>query len=123
MRIIKLRKKRKRVRVMVFGTFDLLHPGHLSFLRQAKALGDFLIVSIARDANVKSIKGAAPLLRENDRRKLIANLAMVNKTVLGDKRGYLRHVLRQKPDIIALGYDQAAYVAQLKKDIAAGRLH
>ncbi|MDP3963396.1 MAG: adenylyltransferase/cytidyltransferase family protein [bacterium] len=123
MRIINLRNKEKRVRVMCFGTFDLLHPGHLSFLRQAKMLGDFLIVSIARDANVKKIKGTSPLLAERDRRELVANLSMVDQAVFGDRTGYLSHVLRQKPDIIALGYDQAAYVVQLKKDIAAGRLH
>ncbi|HEY4500387.1 MAG TPA: adenylyltransferase/cytidyltransferase family protein, partial [Candidatus Paceibacterota bacterium] len=48
-------------RVMVFGTFDILHPGHLYFLRAAKKLGDYLIVSLARDVNVRKIKGRKAL--------------------------------------------------------------
>jgi FAD synthetase len=47
--------KKKRV-VMTFGTFDLLHPGHLHYLSEAKKLGDYLITIVARDATVERLK-------------------------------------------------------------------
>ena len=97
-------------RVMVFGVFDLLHPGHVNFLKQAKKLGDFLIVSIARDINVKKTKKFLPLQNEKIRFKAIKKLSFVNKAVLGGKRSPWRHIKKEKPDIIALGYDQKNYV-------------
>ena len=67
--------KKKRIKIMVFGTFDGLHKGHLDFFRQAKNFikNSYLIVSIARDKNVKKIKGDMPLLREKERAKLAKN--------------------------------------------------
>ena len=102
---------------MAFGTFDLLHPGHVEFLRRASGLGDELIVSVARDVNAKKFKGLAPVFSESDRRMLVGALRFVKKAVLGDKRNYLLHILKLRPDIIALGYDQTAYVKELKADI------
>lgn len=107
---------------MVFGTFDILHPGHLHFLRQARARGDFLIVSVARDANAKKFRGYPPVFNERERLFIIRGLKGVDRAVLGDMRGYLRHVRKEKPDIIALGYDQTAYTGELAADIASGKL-
>ena len=61
---------------MVFGTFDGLHKGHISFFKQAKNLikNSFLIVSIARDKNVIKIKGKEPKLSENERLILVKNM-------------------------------------------------
>jgi len=116
-------RARKLKKVMVFGTFDVLHPGHLYFLNEARKLGNSLIVSVARDINVKRIKGVTPLLPEQDRLELLQSLRPVDKAVLGDRRGYLKHVQKEDPDIIALGYDQTAYIDELRIDIVAGRLH
>ena len=104
---------------MVFGTFDILHPGHLHFFKQARALANnpFLIVSIARDINVKKIKGVRPLLSEEQRLKGIHNTGLVNKVVLGNIQGYMSHILKEKPDVIALGYDQQAYTENLKTEL------
>lgn len=106
-------------RVMVFGTFDLLHPGHEHFFRQAKGLAKkcHLIVSVARDVNVKKIKGKKPLLSENTRKELVEKLDMVDKAVLGGKLNYLTHIIKENPHIIALGYDQSAYTETLTKDL------
>jgi len=52
----------------------------------------------------------------------VKNLKMVDKAVLGDKGYYLPHTLREKPDIIALGYDQVAYEKHLRSDVKAGKL-
>ena len=61
-------------RVMCCGTFDYLHPGHLSFIEQAAALGDELYVVVARDENVQRIKGHYPDHREEDRKAAIEQL-------------------------------------------------
>ncbi len=105
---------------MVFGTFDGLHLGHLNFFKQARALksGSKLIVSIARDKNVHKIKGKYPRLTEKKRLLLLKNTKLVDKAVLAGLKDYLPHILKEKPDIIALGYDQRAYVKDLKKNLA-----
>ena len=107
---------------MVFGTFDGLHPGHLDFFKQArklagKTLQPFLIVSIARDKNVKRIKGELPLLDEKKRMALVKNSHLIDKVVLSGLRNHIPHILKENPDIIALGYDQRDYIQNLKKDL------
>ena len=59
--------QQRKTKIMVYGTFDVLHLGHVDFLRQAKALGDFLVVSVARDVNAKKFKGYAPVFGEKER--------------------------------------------------------
>ena len=107
------------MRVMVFGTFDGLHKGHLNFFKQAKSFmkNSFLIVSIARDENVFRIKGEKPRLRDEERRRLVEKCSLVDKVVLAGKKKYLSHILKEAPHIIALGYDQKAYVKNLRKDL------
>ena len=104
---------------MVFGTFDGLHKGHRNFLHQAKNLGSrsFLVVSIARDKNVTRIKGQPPLLSEKKRMALVKKTNIADRVILSGVKNYLPHILKEKPDIIALGYDQTAYVKNLKKDL------
>jgi cytidyltransferase-like protein len=109
-------------KVMVFGTFDGLHEGHLNFFRQARGLASkpFLIVSVARDKNVKRIKGRLPFLNEKKRASLIGKLIKskaVHKVVLSGVNNHIPHILKESPDIIALGYDQKDYVKNLKKDL------
>src|SRR3989344_4823703 len=108
--------KPPKTRIMVFGTFDILHKGHLHFFKQARALAlrPFLIVSIARDINVKRIKGRLPELSQGQRLKAIKKLRLVDKVILGGLKKHIPHIIKQKPDIIALGYDQKAYVRHLK---------
>ncbi len=105
---------------MLFGTFDGLHPGHLDFFRQARELARdqaFLIVSIARDKNVFKIKHHIPHLNEKARMALLKNCELVDKVVLSGVRDHIPHILKERPDIIALGYDQTHYVENLKKDL------
>lgn len=93
---------------MVFGAFDGLHPGHLDFFKQAKKYGDFLIVSVGRDANVDKIKGKRPLFGEEERLELISNLKIVDQAILGAPDNFYAHIKEQKPNVIGLGYDQWA---------------
>jgi len=112
-------EKKSQTRIMVFGTFDDLHRGHLDFFKQAKKLAprSFLIVSIARDKNVFKIKGKYPNKNEHTRIILVKKCKLVDKTVLSGIKNHLPHIIKEKPDIIALGYDQKAYVKNLKKDL------
>ena len=93
-------------KVMVFGTFDIFHPGHFNFLEQAKSYGDYLIVVIARDVNVLKIKGSLPKFKESIRKKSVASFKIVDKTVFGDKIKSFKVIERNNPDIVCLGYDQ-----------------
>ena len=95
---------------MVFGVFDLLHPGHLNFLVQAKELGDKLIVSVARDINVFKIKGQRTVHDEHQRLKNVSLLPVVDKVILGGLKDPWPHIVKEKPDVIALGYDQKSYI-------------
>jgi len=91
---------------MVFGTFDGLHPGHLNFFRQARRHGDYLIAVIARNLTVKRLKSHLPIFNERTRLEATKRVKSVNKAVLGHKKDYFRVILREKPNIICLGYDQ-----------------
>ncbi|KKS03915.1 MAG: FAD synthase [Candidatus Nomurabacteria bacterium GW2011_GWC2_41_8] len=104
---------------MVFGTFDGLHQGHLDFLKQARNLAGrcFLVVSIARDKNVFKIKGKYPNKNEKQRMVLVKKCKLADKVVLSGIKNHIPHIVKIRPDIIALGYDQKAYIKNLKKDL------
>lgn len=111
-------------RIMVFGTFDMVHAGHAHFFKQARALAlkPYLIVSIARDKNVTRIKGERPRKGEADRMRLVKRNKLVDEVVLGQEDGYIEHILETNPDIIALGYDQKGeYVSRLERDLHNAR--
>ena len=90
---------------MATGTFDLLHIGHIYFLKEAKKLGDKLIVIVARDSTVRKLKHE-PVTPEEMRLQLIKELRIVDEAYLGKKDDMYDIVIDIKPDIIALGYDQ-----------------
>ena len=96
------------IKILTFGTFDKLHPGHMNFLEQAKNSGDVLIVVVARDENVKKIKGTYPSDDEKTRKKNLENLEIVDEVVLGykDFRKRMDMIKEINPNIICLGYDQ-----------------
>lgn len=106
---------------MVFGTFDMLHEGHIDFFKQARALAHdtVLIVSVARDSAVERIKGASPRHTEDDRLHSVNKCDLVDEAMLGDEEGFVDHIQKARPDIIALGYDQSgAYVDALEAELA-----
>ena len=96
-------------RVLGCGTFDHFHPGHEAFLRQALSLGDELFVVVARDQNVRRIKGRVPDQEETARLAAVTAHEAVDDARLGyPGSDFLRVVADINPDIIALGYDQRA---------------
>ncbi|MGD9912343.1 adenylyltransferase/cytidyltransferase family protein [Methanothrix sp.] len=91
-------------RVMATGTFDILHPGHLLYLERSRALGDELVVVVARDINVKH--KPRPVVPEDQRLRMVSALKMVDMAVLGSVTDIFEPVRALRPDIITLGYDQ-----------------
>ena len=105
-------------KVLVFGTFDIFHPGHESFLKQAREQGNNLTVVVARDSTVEKVKEKKPFNNENNRLKNIQRLKYVDKALLGSESDYKYEIINNiKPDIICLGYDQKAFVSGLAKKI------
>lgn len=93
------------VRVLATGTFEILHPGHLLYLEEAKKLGDELFVIVGRDVTVRKRK-RTPIIPEEQRLKMVSALKMVDKAMLGSEKDIYEPLYTIKPDIIALGYDQ-----------------
>ena len=91
---------------MAFGSFDILHEGHLHYLKEAKSYGDYLVVIVARDKNIEKFKGKKPRHNENQRLENIKKLDFVDKAVLGHKDDILEVLEEYKPNFICLGYDQ-----------------
>lgn len=102
-------------KVMCFGTFDILHEGHRFYLTQAKKLGDYLVVVVARDDTVKEVKKRQPLNSEAVRLKNLQPLGIADKVILGNSGDKLKVVEDEKPQIICLGYDQSFFTDKIKE--------
>ncbi|PIQ67796.1 hypothetical protein CO173_02175 [Candidatus Uhrbacteria bacterium CG_4_9_14_3_um_filter_41_35] len=114
-------KTRKKLRnnmskVLVFGSFDGLHPGHLKFLTEAKKLADELVVVLAQDKVIAQLKGSLPLHKFAGRQSDLTKVPEVNYVLPGDyELGTYSSIATLKPEIIAFGYDQV----ELKNDVEA----
>jgi len=100
--------QRRAGRRVVFtnGCFDLLHPGHLRSLEQARSLGDCLIVAINSDASVRAIKGPGrPVIPAKERVEILAALEAVDRVVVFDDPTPARLIARLLPDILVKGGD------------------
>ena len=100
---------------MVFGTFDIVHAGHIQMFKEGRKYGNNLVVVVARDVNVEKNKGYNPLHNEKERTNFLKHIRLVDRVVLGDKTDVYKVVKRIKPDVVALGYDQKIYVDHLKE--------
>ena len=107
-------------RVMATGTFDILHPGHLLYLEESRALGDELVVVVARDVNVKH--KPKPIIPEVQRLMMVAALKIVDLAILGHETDFMIPVEQLKPDIITLGYDQHFNPEVLRAQLAGREL-
>ncbi|MBE8540295.1 adenylyltransferase/cytidyltransferase family protein [Geoglobus acetivorans] len=91
-------------KVVATGTFDIIHPGHIRFLEEAKKLGDYLIVIVARERNVRH--KPKPIIPEEQRVRVVEALKPVDMAILGDEEDIFKPIEELKPDVIALGHDQ-----------------
>jgi FAD synthetase len=118
--------KSKRKVVLASGVFDLLHLGHVRFLEEAKRTGGEnakLITIIATDNTVEKAKGRKPIMSEDQRCALVKSLRVVDEAVLGYENMDIGEVIGKiKPDVIALGYDQAEMEKEVKTYVSKNKL-
>ncbi len=101
--------------VLVFGTFDIIHPGHQWFLRNASRLGDRLVAVVSRDSFVREWKGKAAIKDEETRIEALKSSGLVQQAILSDREIRTYGVISVvKPDIICLGHDQKALLEDLE---------
>jgi len=101
--------------VLVGGVFDLIHPGHIHTLKAAKAEGDVLVVIVARQSTAQKIKKDRKIYHdESQRKELVSSLNFVDLVIIGREGTLYDTVEYVKPNVIALGYDQA----HSEKDVA-----
>jgi len=93
--------------VLAGGVFDIIHPGHIHTLNEAKKLGNVLVVVIATDSTAVKMKKRLPLHSQEQRKLLVDSLEAVDAAVIGSDSDIFKTVGLIKPQIIALGYDQA----------------
>ena len=105
------------VRVMATGVFDLLHPGHLYFLSEARKLGDELVVVVARDQTARRLKHET-YVPEHMRREMVEALKPVDRAILGSTTDIYETVVAERPSIIALGYNQIWNEAEVERECA-----
>src|SRR3989344_5692230 len=108
--------------VMCFGTFDILHLGHLNYFQQAKQYGDYLIVVIARDTT-KRDQEKMTIFNEEERRALVASQKIVDEAVLGYPGDHYRIIGEKKPEVICLGYDHPVSERELQEELARRGLY
>jgi len=92
--------------VLAGGVFDIIHPGHISTLNAAKALGDILVVVVATDKTAVKMKKRNPIHSQEQRQELVNSLEVVDLCLIGQEENIFKTVKHVRPQIIALGYDQ-----------------
>jgi len=105
--------------VLAFGTFDGFHPGHAYFLTRAASFGTRLVVGIARDAHVQTLKHKTPRFPEEERRRVVAAFPLVDEAQLSDETlGTYEILERVHPDVVVFGYDQHALEEDFRRHLA-----
>jgi D-beta-D-heptose 7-phosphate kinase/D-beta-D-heptose 1-phosphate adenosyltransferase len=102
-----LKKKRKKI-VFTNGCFDLLHVGHIRYLREARASGDCLVIGLNSDQSIRDIKDPArPLIAEEQRAEVLAALECVDYIILFDEADPFQLIEEVRPDVLVKGADWA----------------
>lgn len=105
-------------KVAIFGVFDGIHDGHLSFISEARKEGNHLVAIVARDNVVKELKGKLPQNNEVERVKQLLKVTDIDLVLLGDPKTGTYNILKEvKPDVVFLGYDQEALYKNLHQAI------
>jgi rfaE bifunctional protein nucleotidyltransferase chain/domain len=114
------KKSGKKV-VFTNGCYDLLHPGHIRLLEQARSLGDILILALNSDASVQRLKGPTrPLMREHERAEVASGLAAVDAITIFDEDTPRELIAEVLPDVLVKGADWAHWIAGREEVEAAG---
>ena len=103
--VCNLKKENKTV-VMTNGCFDILHAGHVRYLKMSKKCGDVLVVGLNSDSSVKALKGESrPINNQSDRAEVLSGLEAVDYIVLFDEISPVKLLETIKPDIYTKGAD------------------
>jgi len=105
-------------RVVATGVFDILHVGHLRFLKEAKKMGGELVVVVSCDKVAREEK-RPPINSQEDRRELIQALSPVDRAVIGYEGDKYEILVELRPDFLVLGYDQAYDPKQIEAELRA----
>lgn len=97
--------RRRPKKVLVGGTFDIIHSGHIYYLREAAKRGIVYAV-IATDENVKRMKGKQPILNQDQRLEIVSSIKYVYKAIMGDEKDFIKPIEWVRPDLVLLGPDQ-----------------
>ena len=108
-------------KVIVFGTFGMIHPGHRSFLKQARKYGEYLIVIVARDKTVEEVKKKT-VSHERKRLKNMKDRKLADKAILGSLTDKYAAIKKYRPDTICLGYDQKYFIGGLREELEKANL-
>ncbi|MGM0507804.1 MAG: D-glycero-beta-D-manno-heptose 1-phosphate adenylyltransferase [Fusobacteriota bacterium] len=104
--IIKEEKKKSKKIVFTNGCFDILHVGHLRYLKQAKQLGDILVVGLNSDDSVKNLKGKnRPYVSQENRAEMLLGLKPVNYVIIFNEKTPIKLLDQVKPDVHVKGGD------------------
>jgi D-glycero-beta-D-manno-heptose 1-phosphate adenylyltransferase len=114
-------KQQGRRVVFTNGCYDLLHPGHIRLLEQARSLGDVLVLALNTDASVRRYKGPSrPLMNERERVEVALALESVNAVTLFDEDTPRELIAELLPDVLIKGADWAHFIAGREEVEAAG---
>src|SRR4051812_38032920 len=114
-------KQENKIVVFTNGCYDLLHPGHVRLLEQARGLGDVLILALNSDASVRRMKGPSrPMIPENDRAAMALALAAVDAATLFDEDTQRELIAAVLPDVLVKGADWSHFIAGREEVEAAG---
>lgn len=108
--------------VLTFGTFDIFHPWHEYYLREAKKYGDTLVTIIARDQTVTKLKGKSPKHNETERKHIVEKSNIPDVVELGKLQDYYTCIFDHKADIICLWYDQSHLADGLQNFLTQNKL-
>jgi D-beta-D-heptose 7-phosphate kinase/D-beta-D-heptose 1-phosphate adenosyltransferase len=125
--ILRVREAKRNGQRVVFtnGCFDLLHPGHVRCLEQARELGHMLVVAINSDASVRRLKGAGrPVVSQEERAEVLAALAAVDYVTVFDEDTPQQIIARVLPDVLVKGGDWGPdlIVGRAEVEAAGGRV-
>ena len=109
------------IRVLATGTFDILHPGHITYLRESRKLGDELYVIVAREGMI--LHKPKPFLPEEQRLRMVKALKVVDCAVLGNATDMFKPLEEIQPAIITLGYNQHFKEEELSEKLKKRGIH
>jgi cytidyltransferase-like protein len=108
--------RRRIAVVLIGGAFEIIHPGHVHTIREAKGLGDVLVVVVATDRTVGKNKGREPITDEATRVDLVSAIRYVDLAILGNQGSIFDTLEKVRPDIVALGYDQHHNAEEIERE-------